>query len=123
MDFSSLSSELLARSEACCIEWFPSGRRRGHEYLVGDLAGTAGESLSVNLDTGRWSDFATGAAGGDLIALYAAIHGIAQGEALKRLSNGHGDSSGHGDSKTAHVEWTPIVPVPEDAPHAQQPAR
>ena len=116
MDFSSLSSELLARSEACCIEWFPLGRRRGHEYLVGDLAGTAGESLSVNLDTGRWSDFATGAAGGDLIALYAGIHGIAQGEALKRLSNGHGDSSGHGDSKTAHVEWTPIVPVPEDAP-------
>nr|DAQ54377.1 MAG TPA: virulence associated protein E [Caudoviricetes sp.] len=88
-DFRSLSSDLLARSESLCMEWFPSGKKRGHEFVVGDLGGSPGESLSINLNTGVWRDFASGEGGGDLIALYAAMHGIEQGEAYKRLTNGH----------------------------------
>lgn len=57
-------------------EWFPSGRQIGREWVVGNLRGDKGESLKINLDTGVWSDFATGESGGCLVTLYAAKHGI-----------------------------------------------
>jgi putative DNA primase/helicase len=117
MDFPSLSSELLARSEALCHEWFPAGKKRGREYVVGDLQGNAGESLSINLKTGVWSDFASGEGGGDLISLYAAMNGIEQGEAYKQLTNGHAPAA---LSLPARPVKTPdlkiVLPVPSDAP-------
>lgn len=93
MDFRTLASELLARSEALCDEWFPAGKKRGQEFVIGDLYGNPGESLSINLNTGVWRDFATQSGGSDLIALYAAINRIEQGEAFKRLTNGHAPAS------------------------------
>ena len=58
------------------IEWFPNGRQVGREFKVGNLAGEPGQSLSINLDTGLWSDFAVGVGGRDLIDLYAKLrHG------------------------------------------------
>lgn len=87
-DFPTLAADLLARSESLCAEWFPAGKKRGHEYLIGDLHGSEGDSLSINLNTGKWGDFATGEAGGDLISLYAAMNGVDQGEAYRRLTNG-----------------------------------
>lgn len=118
MDFQSLASELLARSESVCSEWLPYGKRRGHEYVVGNLQGSEGDSLSINLNTGKWSDFATGEVGGDLIALYAAINGIEQGEAYKRLTNGSAPASLATPSKTkptAAPQPTLIIPAPEAA--------
>jgi putative DNA primase/helicase len=49
------------------------------------LSGAPGKSLRINLRTGKWKDFADGVAGGDLVSLYAAIHGISQVEAARRL--------------------------------------
>lgn len=116
-DFSSLAADLLARSAALCAEWFPAGKRRGHEYVVGDLNGNPGDSLSINLSTGRWSDFATGEAGGDLISLYAAREGIDQGEAYKRLTNGHAPAclAAPAKPKTSPPTPTIIMPVPQTA--------
>lgn len=62
----------------------------GREYVCAGLTGGKGESLSVNVDTGRWAEFnGLGSKGGDLIALYAAIQGIGQGEAFRQLDDGH----------------------------------
>ena len=74
LDFTGLAQRLLISSETLGPQWLPGGRRRGHEWVCGDLSGGEGTSLSVNLLSGKWADFATSDRGGDLISLYAAIH-------------------------------------------------
>lgn len=85
IDFQGTADELLGRSKSLIEQWFPAGKFRGTEFVVGDLAGSPGDSLSINWRTGKWKDFASGDAGGDLISLYAAMHGISQLEAAKAL--------------------------------------
>lgn len=56
---------------------FPHGKRRGREFVVGNLQGEPGDSLCVALDgprAGMWIDHATGESG-DLFALWAAVKG------------------------------------------------
>lgn len=100
-------------------EWYPEGKLHGHEFKIGDLHGSEGESLSININTGAWKDFASGDAGGDLISLYAAREGIKQGDAAKAL----GDEievrpmqQSAQPKAPKKPEWTPILPVPDDAP-------
>jgi hypothetical protein len=76
----------LREADRLVAEWLPGGFVRGPEWVCGDLQGGPGESLSVNRRTGLWADFAGGAKGGDLVSLYAAIHGLRQFEAAKALA-------------------------------------
>lgn len=85
INFKSLGDDLLSDSKNLLSSWFPAGKFRGPEFVVGDLYGSPGESLSINWRTGLWKDFASGEQGGDLISLYAAMHGISQIEAAKAL--------------------------------------
>ena len=85
LDFRGLADRLLADAETHVTRWLPEGKRRGNEYKIGSLAGEPGESMSINLRTGRWADFASGERGGDLIDLYAAIHHIELAEAYREL--------------------------------------
>ncbi len=85
IDFDGLALRLLDRARELLPVWLPGGKFRGHEFVCGDLAGEPGESLSVNVQSGKWADFATGEKGGDLISLYAAIHRLSQGDAAKAL--------------------------------------
>ena len=72
--FEAINSAALAQLDGLLSEMFPAGRAQGHEFLVGDLRGTPGESLSINRRTGKWSDFASGEKGGDPISLFAAAY-------------------------------------------------
>ena len=123
IDFAGVASRLLSEAHSLLPQWFPEGKFAGHEFKVGDLGGSAGESLSINANTGKWADFAAGVEGGDLISLYAAIHGIKQSEAVKQLSNGHDHGAAPARAKPAsatpekpRIDWTPIVPVPDGTP-------
>ncbi len=69
-----------------CKRWLPNGRLAGGEWTIGSLRGEPGQSLRVNVKTGRWCDFATGERGGDVVALAAAIAGLTQLEAARRLA-------------------------------------
>ena len=40
---------LLADAERHVSSWLPNGRKQGHEWCAGDLAGAPGDSLKVNL--------------------------------------------------------------------------
>jgi predicted P-loop ATPase len=71
----------------------------GQEYCVGDLRASKGDSLKVNLTTGKWSDFAAGEAGGDLISLYAAINSMDQKTAYNKLCESSGHSPTNNKSK------------------------
>ena len=57
-----LSREITYNLEAFLHSLFPAGRTSGHEFLIGDVYGNPGDSLSVNVQgkPGIWSDFAEG---------------------------------------------------------------
>jgi len=85
IDFVALAAALLDRAETLLPQWLPGGVRKGREWVCGDLSGNAGGSLSVNMVTGAWKDFAAGDSGGDLTSLYAAIHGLNNAKAATEL--------------------------------------
>ena len=76
IDFEQIGAAVLTACPGLLLSWFPRGKVVGHEFEIGNLQGDAGKSLKINFRTGRWSDFATGEAVGDLISLYAAKHGL-----------------------------------------------
>jgi len=115
--FADANAAALAQYPHLLESWLPGGRLEGREYVCGDLTGAPGESCKVNVETGLWSDFATGDSGNDPVSLYAAIHGMKPGEARRELAEalkvpGKGNS---GTSKTKRQEWAAILPIPADA--------
>jgi putative DNA primase/helicase len=56
--FDEVNFATLPRLRGLLEEWFPAGRLSGSEFECGDLNGNAGRSFKVNLNTGRWADFA-----------------------------------------------------------------
>ena len=50
-DFEDVARMLLGRSIDVCKMLLPGGRMQGHEYVVGDLSGRSGKSLSINTVT------------------------------------------------------------------------
>jgi hypothetical protein len=115
LDFNALAQRLLLGSETLVPQWLPGGRRRGHEWVCGDLSGGEGTSLSVNLLSGRWADFATSDRGGDLIDLYAAIHELTMAEAYRELDDGSAAAAPARPAKPAKPPRTVVTPVPEAA--------
>lgn len=68
--------------------WLPTGYRQGAEWVALNprRVDRRHGSFKVNLATGRWADFATGDAGGDVVSLAAYLAGLSQGEARRRLA-------------------------------------
>lgn len=88
IDFESINRAALERLPDLCAQWLPDGRRRGREYIACNPRRTdrrAG-SFSVNLNTGRWADFAVGARGSDPVSLAAYLSGLGQADAARRLA-------------------------------------
>lgn len=71
--FEEINRAALAQLPSLLAEWLPAGKRIGHEYVVGNLAGEPGESVSINLRTCKGGDFAGDVRFGDPIGLYAQI--------------------------------------------------
>lgn len=81
---------LLGLGEPFLRDLLPGGKRLGHEYVCGSLQGGEGRSCSVNLNTGVFADFSTGEKGKDLVALYALVHGLNNGQAAKQIQGQYG---------------------------------
>jgi hypothetical protein len=88
IDFPRVASAALAFSLSIVQRWLPGGRLDGREWVSRNPKRSDHRpgSFKVNTATGRWSDFATGAAGGDLISLGAYLHDLDQAEAARRLA-------------------------------------
>lgn len=89
---SDIEEMLASRVESLCFELFPNGRKDGHEFRVGSLAGEPGQSLAVRLidgakPAGTWRDFNPGCVSrdrGDLLWLVAcALFGGDLGKAVQ----------------------------------------
>jgi len=89
IDFEKVKNAALANAEAICSRWLPNGKRQGSEWVAINptRSDKSARSFSINLNTGIWSDFATGDKGGDLIALIAYIDRIAMGKAYNVLAD------------------------------------
>ncbi len=124
--FDRIKAAALASIESVLGRWLPNGKRQGREYLPLNpkRSDSKAGSFSINIDTGAWSDFATGDKGGDLVSLVAYIEGEKQTDAAKRLADFLGLPAGTqaGQTKAAskagqqQESWRPIQPVPANAP-------
>lgn len=88
-DISEVSRLLASRAQAVCEKLLPNGRREGHEWRIGSLAGEPGQSLGVHLTgekAGVWSDF-NGGATGDLLDLWAEVRRAPLATALDEARN------------------------------------
>lgn len=88
VDFGRIAKAALLQAATIVPRWLPDGRRQGNEWVVRNptRADRCPGSFMVNLKKGCWADFATGDKGGDLISLYAYLHGISQSQAARCLS-------------------------------------
>ncbi len=143
-DFSAVAQAALAQAESLVPAWLPGGRREGHEWKCGGVDGAPGRSLSINLRTGIWKDFADDEyAGADLVALYAAVYSLKPWEACRELAGQLGvqlrsptaKSGGSAppppppppaptpapaaEPSSDASQWLPLHPVPADAPPYQ----
>lgn len=77
MKANEIAKKLANDAEGVCRKLLPEGKKKGQEWILGDLDGSAGDSLKVHLTgekSGVWADFATGESG-DLIGLWMAKTG------------------------------------------------
>lgn len=88
LDFQAINRAALAALPALLSRWLPDGKKQGHEFVARNprRADHSPGSFKVNVSTGRWSDFATGDSGGDVISLAAYLHSLRQGEAAQKLA-------------------------------------
>ena len=88
IDFEAVNSAALSDLSSLLCRWLPDGRAVGREYVARNprrVDRTPG-SFKVNLHSGKWCDFATGEAGGDVVSLAAYLSGTGQAEAARSLS-------------------------------------
>jgi len=118
VEFDRINAAILPHAVDFCQNLMPGGRVVGNEYVAGDINGGPGDSCKVNLQTGKWADFADTDKGGDLISLYAAKRGISQVEAARELSSEYGieDSGGAPFTPSENLAPIHVAPIPDDAP-------
>lgn len=120
LDFQQINDHALPILESLCREWFPAGTREGHEFKIGSLSGEPGRSLSINLRTGAWKDFAGSDGGSDPVSLLAGIRSCTMAEAGKeladRLGSGIASPGVTAPARPDRAEWKPIIARNEMAP-------
>ncbi|WP_197711013.1 hypothetical protein [Chromatium okenii] len=69
---------------AICARYLPTGKKVGNEWVVlnPNRSDSKTGSFKINLDTGRWQDWATGDKG-DLVGLVAYLRGVNNGKATQ----------------------------------------
>ena len=89
IDFPAVNAAALAVLPSLLARWAPGGVVRGSEYTVRNptRADRRAGSFRVNTRTGKWADFATGDAGGDVVSLAAYLSGTGQIDAARALAD------------------------------------
>ena len=87
-NFTSIRLASLPRLPSLLRSWLPDGHHQGQEWVALNPRRQDSHpgSFKVNLQTGRWADFATGDRGGDAVSLLAYLRGLSQAEAARLLA-------------------------------------
>jgi hypothetical protein len=96
IDFAAINRAALPLLPAILQRVLPGGRRAGREYSALNPRRVDRHigSFRINLNTGRWADFATGDKGGDPISFVAFLENCKQGEAARKLARMLGVDAG-----------------------------
>lgn len=96
IDFDRVNEAALNISYGLLCQWLPNGEVRGREYIaLNPLRDDRNlGSFRINLQSGKWIDFATGDRGGDIISLVAYLQGCGQYQAALELANWMGVDHG-----------------------------
>lgn len=88
IDFDGVNRVALTYLPSLLRTWLPDGTRRGQEWVARNprRADRRPGSFSVNLTNGKWADFATGDAGGDVVSLAAYLFDTGQVDAARALA-------------------------------------
>ncbi len=88
LDYHEINRAALPCLPSLVRRWLPDGRLVGREYTARNptRADRKPGSFRINLQSGKWADFATGDKGGDVVSLAAYLSGTGQGEAARALS-------------------------------------
>jgi hypothetical protein len=88
-DFARINAAALAVLPSLLARWLPDGRRQGNEWVARNprRADRHPGSFRVNLQTGKWADFATDDRGGDPISLAAYLSAIGQADAARSIAD------------------------------------
>jgi twinkle protein len=73
MDAKELKSKLLSNLESCLTHLYPAGKIDGKRFVIGDVTGSSGKTLQVELEgskKGLWTDRAVSGSGGDILTLW-----------------------------------------------------
>lgn len=86
--FARIADVALSYAEVLTRRWLPDGKREGAEWVAINptRADNRKGSFKINLRSGKWSDFASGDGGGDLIALAAFLFDLDQPEAARKIA-------------------------------------
>ncbi len=89
LDFGAINRAGLASLPTLLRRWLPDGHLVGREYTARNptRADRRPGSFRINTGSGRWADFATGDAGGDVVSLAAYLSGSGQAEAARALAD------------------------------------
>ncbi len=92
IDFAKINRAALADLPSVLRCWLPDAKMIGEELVAKNptRADRRAGSFKINCRSGRWADFAIGAAGGDPVSLVAYLEGCGQVEAARRLAEALG---------------------------------
>jgi hypothetical protein len=88
LDIKSIASAARINILPILRRLLPDGKVQGHEFIAKNPTRPDKHpgSFKINLRTGKWSDFATGDRGGDVISLVAYLQGVKQAKAAKLVA-------------------------------------
>lgn len=97
IDFATINAATFARLPDILYRLLPEGKCCGREWVARNPQRNDRHvgSFSVNMHSGQWADFATGAKGGDVISLAAYLFGLSQVEAARQIAGMLGMAVGH----------------------------
>jgi hypothetical protein len=89
INFQAVNGAALRALPAILARLLPGGKIEGAEYVALNPARADRRlgSFKINLRSGRWSDFATGDKGGDVVSLVAYVERVSQIEAARRVAS------------------------------------
>jgi hypothetical protein len=88
VDFGAVNAAARANLLSVLERVLPNGRRERRKYLALNprRADRRLGSFQINIETGKWADFATGDRGSDPISLIAYVENVSQFDAALRLA-------------------------------------